>query len=67
MNDKLAHEGTTMRITMEKICKDGEKTFTLSLKICRCIKGWGMAEERLPPFPPSFFPDELWIFHLKTT
>ncbi len=33
MNDKLAHEGTTMRITTEKICKEGEKTFTSSLNI----------------------------------
>jgi hypothetical protein len=67
MNDKLAHEGNTMRLTREKISEEEENPFTSSLKICRCIKGWGMAEESLPPLPPSFFPDDLWIFHLKTT
>ncbi len=61
MNEKLAHEGNTMRITTEKISEDGEKPFTSSLNIrlestIAVERGGGWWSNASPPYHYPIFP-----------
>ncbi len=58
MNDKLAHEGNTMRITTEKISEEEQNPFnsSLNIRLEAVERGGGWWSYAFPPYHYPIFP-----------